>query len=284
MLGFYIFDKLSTNSNSDSTRTSSETQSRPVQIFNYPAANSVDKPTVKSADKSTIKSAYDSAGLIDLTSFIELFSKDPKIWRKPWDTGAHPGTPITWITEGTESAPDDLSYPFGGSARRGAVILSAKGVPLYSALRKEIKAGIWDVWLIGPNAGIFLVKLESVFSSKQLPFNLYQALQDSGLKITLYKGVEVKLTTVNFIIYTIETPNGKRIWLVNDWSAGASGWGSQSLWLVYSQADADTLWDKYGKWGKQHVQYEMERTSGTRPVRTKLQSGKKPMPVDAPSR
>lgn len=203
-----------------------------------------------------------SVGTCEVIDIVKLFVEDVQGWAR-WDTGAQPGTPIAWITEGKyDDPPKDMGSTFGVFARNGAVILTIKDKPIYRQLKQTVVPGTWDIWLVGPNGGVLVVKMESEYG-KDLPFDISKVLKKSGFKVTLYKGLEVRNTTGNFIIYHIESPGGGKAWLAESWSIGTAG-GTQEIWITYKQKYADILWEKEGSLGKQHLLWKQESNEVSR--------------------
>lgn len=197
-----------------------------------------------------------SVGTCEVIDIVKLFVEDVQGWGR-WDTGAQAETPITWITEGRyDDPPEDMGLTFGSFARNGTVVLTIEDEPIYQQLKQTIVPGTWDIWLVGPNGGVLVVKMESEFG-KDLPFDISKVLKTSGFKVALYKGLEVRNTTGNFIIYHIESPGGSKAWLAESWGIGTAG-GAQEIWITYEQKYADILWEKEGSLGKQHLLWERE--------------------------
>jgi hypothetical protein len=202
------------------------------------------------------------AGSCEVTNIVRLFIEGVQSWAR-WDTGAQPGTPIAWITAGEyDNPPEDIHSSFGVFARHGVVVLTIKGKPTYQQLKQTVVPGAWDIWLVGPNGGVLVVKMESEYG-KDLPFDISKVLSESGYKVTLYKGLEVRDTTGNFIIYYIESPSGGKAWLAESWSIGTAG-GSQEIWITYQQKDADILLEKEGSLGKQHLLWDRESNKASK--------------------
>ena len=201
---------------------------------------------------TSVQITAQSPGSLEVIDLIKLLLAEKRV-SKNWSTGAHPGTPISWISEGKDNdPPENIGDSFGHLSRHGLVILTLKGKPVYKVLKKVVEPGTWDIWLIGPRAGVYLAKIESTSYGPELPIDVCEILQNSRLKVNLYKGVNIRGTTANFIIYLIEGRDGEKTWLAESWSAGTRG-GTQDFWITYSSEYADELWDKFGRWGKQHV-------------------------------
>lgn len=197
-------------------------------------------------------------GSTEISDLLDMFLGKPGYW-EPWETGAHPGTPISWATEGKyDDPPEYLGLDFGGFSRLGAIILTEDKNPIYHSLKNIVSPGIWYIWLVGPNAGISLVKLESESPSKDLPYDINHMLDSAGFTFSVYKGVNIRSTTANFLIYHIQDETKQSAWLAESWSSGTGG-GSQELWITYNKEDADHLWESFGEWGRQHVEYKKLR-------------------------
>jgi hypothetical protein len=204
-----------------------------------------------------------SAGTCEVTDMVRLFVDGLQGWGR-WDTGAQPGTPITWITEDKyDDPPEDMGTTYGVFARHGKVVLTIKGKPVYQQLKRTIEPGIWEIWLVGPNAGVVIVKIESENGS-DLPFDVSEVLSKAGFNVTLYKGLKERNTTGNFILYHIESPGGGKAWLAESWGIGTAG-GAQEIWITYQQQYADILWEKEGSLGKQHLLWGRESNEASRP-------------------
>jgi hypothetical protein len=203
------------------------------------------------------------AGSCEVADIVHLFVDGVEGWAR-WDTGAQPGTPIAWITEDKyDDPPEDMGSIYGVFARHGKVVLTIQGKPIYQQMKQTVVPGEWEIWLVGPNAGIVVVKIESEYGS-DLPFDISEVLSKAGFKITLYKDLKERNTTGNFILYHIEPPAGGNAWIAESWSIGTAG-GAQEIWIIYEKHYADILWEKEGSLGKQHLLWERESNEASRP-------------------
>lgn len=189
----------------------------------------------------------------EVVGLIGLFVNRGRNWAD-WAIGSQPDTPIKWTTDGKDDDPPEaLGSSFGSFARHGTVVLTNGGKPIYKQLKQTVVPGQWDVWLIGPNAGVVLVMIESDYgSTKDVPFDIPRVLTSGGFKVTLFRGVAERNTTGNFIIYHIESLKGEKAWLGESWSIGTAG-GMQTIWIVYDGQTADLLWKREGEPYAQHL-------------------------------
>jgi hypothetical protein len=216
--------------------------------------------------RRSIHSALHTAQSCELTDLVRLFVDGVQYWAD-WQIGAEPGTPIAWTTEGKhDDPPEGLGSTYGSFARHGTVVLTVQGKPAYQQLKQIIVPGEWNIWLVGPNAGVTLVMIESEYGSTQdLPIDISRMLRSAGFNVTLFKGLEERNTTGNFIIYHVVSPANGKAWLAESWSIGTAG-GAQDIWIMWQEETANLVWEKEGHLGKEHLLRRQGMNCPTKPA------------------
>lgn len=152
-----------------------------------------------------------------------------------WGLGSDMNSPIAWHHDSYgDSEAKYLHHPLGGGSwehhfqRRGEVVITVNGKPTHDVVRKKSEPGTWQVVLLGPRAGVSVVKIETEYFADRIPLPDFVH--------------EVKECTKTFgsmdghHVYRIEIPGHVFAWLGESFSCGASNcnaWYS----IVYSRKD-----------------------------------------------
>lgn len=212
-------------------------------------------------DKSfqLIPSSEDN-GFIEFRELLRLYGDAEPM--HDWWTGSTPEDHILWQTEGKYGdVPEHLTY-WGSFCRQGSLVLSHNEEPLYIYLGQKTEPGVWDIWTVGPNAGVTIVNIQSKYAP-DLPVDISAVLDDLEIEYTVFKGLAIRETAGNFIWYEV-SHEGQTYWLGESWSIGSAG-GNQSIWLTHDKEIANEIWQQEGDVARIHIQMNDHNTNEDNP-------------------
>jgi hypothetical protein len=171
--------------------------------------------------------------MIDLVDLMSLFMIPASVLYSvlPWETGAQPGSPIEWKTDGIE-----WRQPAKADLREGEAIVTIDGKPL-CRLRKYIEPAPWTIALMGSRAGVHQIQITP---QAECTVPLEAQLHKRNISLELYRCDPKPFASEEKKIYSIKAPNKKRAWLYIDVGCGSGGC-SCTLTLFLNQTEADQV-------------------------------------------
>ena len=181
--------------------------------------------------------AWDKDKFIDLFDLISMYLI-PASWQDTvpgWQTGAEPGSPIRWETDGIEWVDTRNAH-----IRTGEVIVTISGEPIH-ILRKYWEPNPWRITVVGPRAGIIRMEISSQINSQEL--QLRSSGRRDGEAPDSISDRQVRSARCGkrrgkVILHPV--PGKHPAWLHHQWSCGSAGCSS-FLTVFLFRKDADAL-------------------------------------------
>ncbi len=180
-----------------------------------------------------------AADSMEMSKLIKTFLRPANSnYALGWDTGAEPGSPITWQTNSVASGGMcGEGYPM---CRTGSVVVTVDGKVTHKILEKNVRYGRWQVTMSGPHAGVFNVSISNDGSLGEEAINFARGvLEKSDIKYTLIKCPNEPPTDGN-VVYQINAPGKSPAWLIDGWTCGASNCSS-TISIVQSEEDIKNI-------------------------------------------
>lgn len=160
-----------------------------------------------------------------------------------WSHGTGPDSRVRWAFEGIQEAPpyqEREGFPYH---RVGLVIVAHANEPLYTmAYRARQVPGAWRVTLLGPRAGPFKVTITTEGDAQGMDLNVPAVLREAGWTVSPYKcSRETSPATFGFVVYLVEAPGARPIWLQENWNYGQATGLGVGLELLYFKDQADKV-------------------------------------------
>lgn len=157
--------------------------------------------------------------MIDFISLIKIYSKNEKQpYSIDWKRGANLNSAISWKHEGTIFA-NSSEEKWGFLKREGDVILSIKGKPTHTLLKKHEEVGTWHISLHGANVGIYTIFIDSIVNAQEL-----EGFSSVFKQFIIDKDVCIDGIVANsYDIYTLKLPKKQVLWLSEERSCGSAG-------------------------------------------------------------
>ena len=175
---------------------------------------------------------------IDLFDLISMYLI-PASWQDTvpgWQTGAEPGSPIRWETDGIEWVDTRNAH-----IRTGEVLITISGEPIH-ILRKYWEPNPWRITVVGPRAGIIRIEISSQINSQELQLQniLEGEMEKRRIQHRIDKCDPLGAASDGERLYFIQFPEKHPAWLYHQWSCGSAGCSS-FLTVFLFKKDADAL-------------------------------------------
>jgi len=189
-----------------------------------------------SADGGNKELAWDRAKFIDLIDLVSIFLIPASLQSTApgWQTGAEPGSPIRWETDGIQWVDTR-----NANIRTGEVIVTISGEPIH-ILRKYWEPNPWRITAIGPRAGIFRVEISSQINSQELQLDMEGEMDKRQIRYRIDKCDPIGAASSGGRLYSIQVAGKQSAWLYHEWSCGSGGCSAFLTVLLFKE-DAEAL-------------------------------------------
>lgn len=160
-----------------------------------------------------------------------------------WTDGTGGDSRIRWAFEGIQEAPEYQEREGFPYHRVGLVIVARNDEPMYTMeYRARQVPGVWRVTLLGPRAGPFKVTVTTEGDAQGMDLDVPAVLREAGWAVSPYKcSRETSPATFGFVVYAVEAPGGRPMWLEENWNFGQAVGMRVGLELLYFKDQADKV-------------------------------------------